>query len=85
MKYKYAGILVTCVLVTFPDVSHAYVGPGTGLSAIGTVIAFIGSLFLLIVGFVWYPIKRFLKGKKAAQSKEINRENSSTETTEKNS
>jgi len=85
MKYKYASILVTCLLVTLPAISHAYVGPGTGLSAIGTVIAFIGSVVLLIMGFVWYPIKRFLKGKKAAPSQEIDHKNSSTEpTAEKN-
>ena len=48
-------------LAAAPDLLHAYVGPGVGLSAIGSVLAFIGAIFLLIVGFLWYPIKRLLK------------------------
>jgi hypothetical protein len=47
----------------------AYIGPGAGLGAIGTVIAVIGAILLMIVGFVWYPIKRLLKrGKKPTQA-----------------
>jgi len=53
---------LSCVIViTIPGLLHAYVGPGVGLSAIGSVLAFIGAVFLLIVGFLWYPIKRLLK------------------------
>jgi hypothetical protein len=51
-----------CILPAFaPGLLHAYVGPGVGLSAIGTVLAFIGAVVLLIAGFLWYPIKRLLK------------------------
>jgi hypothetical protein len=38
----------------------AYIGPGAGISVIGTAVAFIGSLIFAIVGFVWYPLKRLL-------------------------
>ena len=41
-----------------PGAAFAYIGPGAGISAIGTVIALIGAILLAIVGFVWYPIKR---------------------------
>lgn len=44
-----------------PSLAQAYVGPGVGLSALGSVLAFIGAVFLLIVGFLWYPIKRLLR------------------------
>ncbi len=43
-----------------PEAAHAYVGPGAGISVIGTVIALVGAILLAIVGFVWYPIKRLL-------------------------
>ncbi|MEL7028278.1 MAG: hypothetical protein AAGL49_03505 [Pseudomonadota bacterium] len=46
----------------------AYIGPGAGISAIGTVLALIGGLFLLIVGFVWYPIKRIIRGRRSQQA-----------------
>mgnify|MGYP003637082352 CR=1 FL=1 len=51
-------------LLTFTVSIEAYVGPGSGLSAIGTIFAFIGAILLAIIGFVWYPIKRLLKKKK---------------------
>ena len=39
----------------------AYVGPGAGLTAIGVALAFVGSLALGIVGFIWYPMKRIVR------------------------
>ncbi len=41
--------------------SLAYVGPGAGLSAIGSILAFFGVVFLVILGFFWYPLKRLIK------------------------
>ncbi|WP_246525667.1 hypothetical protein [Thalassovita aquimarina] len=38
----------------------AYIGPGTGLGALGSILSFLGVVFLLIVGFFWYPIKRMV-------------------------
>lgn len=43
----------------------AYIGPGAGIGAIGTFFAVIGAVVLLIVGFLWYPIKRMLRKNKA--------------------
>jgi len=54
-------LLVTvCLLLARPLNAEAYIGPGAGMAAIGTVIAFIGAVFLAIIAFVWYPIKRML-------------------------
>lgn len=53
------------VAIVLPSPAFAYIGPGAGLSAIGTVVAVIGAFFLLIVGFVWYPVKRVLRRRKA--------------------
>ena len=62
MKFIYQTTL-TILLFTLSSLAQAYVGPGAGLSAIGSIIAFLGAILLLIVGFLWYPIKRFLKRK----------------------
>jgi hypothetical protein len=51
--------------IAFTTPVHAYIGPGAGLGAIGTAIALIGALILLIVGFVWYPIKRLIRRRKS--------------------
>ena len=52
------------MLVTISSPALAYIGPGAGIGAIGTFFAVIGAVVLLIVGFLWYPIKRMLRKKK---------------------
>lgn len=51
------------MLALTPVFAQAYVGPGVGLSALGSILAFIGAIVLLIAGFLWYPIKRLLRGR----------------------
>jgi hypothetical protein len=51
-----------------PDAALAYIGPGAGITAIGTVLALVSAFVLAIVGFVFYPIKRLLKKNKQAKS-----------------
>lgn len=60
---------VTACFVLFPGAAMAYVGPGAGLGAIGALLALIGTLFLALLGFVWYPVKRALK-RRSAQPEE---------------
>jgi len=55
-----AGTLL--LLIAFlPNPAFAYIGPGAGLGAIAVTFALIFGLALLIVGLVWYPLKRRLK------------------------
>lgn len=58
------------------DPAFAYIGPGAGLSAIGSLFTLIGAVFLAIVGFIWYPVKRLLRNRKrtAATAKQPARE-----------
>lgn len=61
-------VLVCLVgVLVLPLPAFAYVGPGAGLTVIGTIVAVVGAIFLLIVGFLWYPLKRLIKGKKEPQ------------------
>ena len=58
---RHLGFALWAVLVfvlLLPSDTAAYIGPGAGLTVIGTVLGVIGALLLAIVGFVWYPIKR---------------------------
>ena len=54
-----AAAAVVAAVLASP--AMAYIGPGAGVGAFGTLIALIGSAVLLIVGFVWYPIRRVLR------------------------
>jgi len=46
--------------------SRAYIGPGTGLSALGSLLALIAAIVVAIVGFVWFPLKRIMRKRKLA-------------------
>ena len=58
--------LLLSLLTTGPAL--AYVGPGPGLTVIGSGLAFIGLIVLAIVGFLWYPIKRLITKRKRSAS-----------------
>jgi len=48
-------------LLMLPLVAQAYVGPGAGLSAIGSLLALVVAVVVAIIGFLWFPVKRLLK------------------------
>ena len=78
MGFRKCSLIIFGSVSLFPQIAMAYIGPGVGLSAIGTVIALLGAIVLGIVGFVWYPVKRLLKArKKQAAVKSTEEDNAS--------
>ena len=61
--------LMFCAVWLAPAAAHAYIGPGAGISAIGSLLALIAAVLLAIVGFVWYPVKRLMKNRRKARKK----------------
>jgi hypothetical protein len=62
---RFLFVAVVGLAVALSDMSFAYIGPGTGLGAFGTVIALTAAILLAVVGFVWYPLKRILLKRKS--------------------
>ena len=56
-------LFVCLALLGVPATAAAYIGPGAGLSVIGTVLAFLSAVVFMVIGFVWYPVKRLLAAK----------------------
>ena len=44
-----------------PALAWAYMGPGAGLAAIGSLLVVAAAFLLMVVGFVWYPLQRLLR------------------------
>ena len=53
---------------TAVEVVKAYIGPGPGLGAVGAMLALIGAGVLMVIGFVWYPVKRLTRRWKATRA-----------------
>lgn len=58
--------LVCATLLALTETALAYTGPGAGLTAIGSLLALVATILFALVGFVWYPIKRFMKSRRKA-------------------
>lgn len=59
--------LLAIALLAYPPLASAYIGPGLGLGAVSVVLGIVAGLLMLVVGVVWYPIKKLFnrfKGKK---------------------
>ena len=56
-----AGIYALLVWLAWPSLAAAYIGPGLGLSAIGSLFAVLGALVMGVLGFIWYPMKKLIR------------------------
>jgi hypothetical protein len=63
------SLTAAAVLLALPSPALAYIGPGAGLSAIGTVVAVVGAFLLLVAGFVWYPVRRMIRRRRETRKR----------------
>ena len=73
--HRVSSLAVILVATCLPQFAHAYLGPGGALSTIGAALALIASVFVAILGFLWFPVKRLL----AKRRKKKRAETSSTD------
>ena len=59
---------IILIVILLPTISMAYVGPGAGLSAFGSLFALLAAIIIAVFGFVWFPIKRILRRMKQKKS-----------------
>lgn len=59
------------LMLAIPTPALAYMGAGAGLSAIGSILSFLGVFALMLFGFVWYPIKRRFKKNKGESEVQV--------------
>lgn len=50
------------MFLAITEPAYAYVGPGSGLTFVATLLALVAAVVTGIAGFIWYPIKRILRG-----------------------
>jgi len=66
VKQKIKIVFPILLLMTLP--ASAYIGPGMGGGVIAVVFGILAAIFMAIFGFIYYPIKRWLKRRKAEKS-----------------
>lgn len=53
--------LPVMLAVSAPQAALAYIGPGVGLGAVAVAFSIMFGFGLLIVGLVWFPLKRVFR------------------------
>ncbi len=53
--------LLALGMLALSDPALAYMGPGAGLTMIGSLVALVSAVLAGIFGFIWYPLKRLFK------------------------
>lgn len=62
-------IICSFILWAQASDSVAYIGPGLGLGAIAAAFSILGGLLLLVISFLYYPLKRMMK--KRSKDKDV--------------
>jgi preprotein translocase subunit SecD len=67
---KYYIMSSVALLLLFPDMAGAYVGPGLGAGTIAVIAGFAGSIILALFAVIWYPLKRVIRRLKGGKKGE---------------
>ena len=62
-------IPVTAIFALVPAMAQAYIGPGMGLGAVASLLGLVAVFFMVMVAFIWFPIKRRIAKRRAAADK----------------
>jgi hypothetical protein len=65
MNIYVKSFILLAGLFFYPVVAFAYIGPGLGLGVFASVLGVLVGLLMLIIGIIWYPIKRLIHRFKA--------------------
>jgi len=58
-------ILVLFLLTFFASPAFAYVGPGAGISVLGSLLGILATILVAIGAIIFWPVRKFMKRKKA--------------------
>lgn len=72
-------ILGLLVVMLYPRVSHAYVGPGAGISLLGALWAVIAAIGAVLAGILIWPIRLLIRRCRKRCGKQENEQDTVTE------
>jgi len=64
-----SGVYVVLFSLILATPAEAYIGPGAGIGMIASFLGVLGAIVLALIAIVWYPLKRLIKGARAAAGK----------------
>jgi hypothetical protein len=71
-------VVVVASICLGPPSAAAYVGPGAGISVIGSLLALLAAIAAAILGFLWFPLRRLMRKRKLTVADEKEKRESQT-------
>ena len=65
-KTKYVLLVIGLVALCSP--AFAYIGPGAGISVVGSLLSILATIFVAIGAIVFWPLRKLLKRRKARRA-----------------
>ena len=66
-------ILKILFLLFITTSSNAYLGPGIGGGALAATLGIVISIFAVLFGLIWFPVKRLIKKRKEKKDHQLNK------------
>ena len=63
-NFLFFNLLSLSFYITVPSQAFAYFGPGMGGGLIASILGIIIAILSLLIGIIWFPIRRLIKSKK---------------------
>ena len=60
--------LAILLLLAVSPTALAYIGPGAGISVLGSLLGILGTIVVAIGAIIFWPLRKFLKRKKQAKA-----------------
>ena len=72
--------LVPLVIVLLAPVNTAlaYIGPGAGISVLGSLLSILATIFVAIGAILFWPVRKFMKRRKAGRVPRLDTETDSS-------
>lgn len=67
-------ILLTLLLMTQISTAMAYVGPGAGISVLGSLLSILATIFVAIGAIIFWPLRKYIKRRKARRETSAGKE-----------
>ncbi len=64
-------ITVLLLLALIASPAAAYVGPGAGISVLGSLLGILATIFVAIGAILFWPIRKLMKRRKAKKETEV--------------
>jgi len=65
-------LLSIFIFLLISPAAFAYIGPGAGISVLGSLLGILGTIVVAIGAILFWPIRKLLKRRKAAAASQAN-------------